>query len=76
MTIKPFKEFLTESSDTNKADLSKYVDTVDGKWAFINIHKSKDDPHYVLAWYDGDGVPSDEWILKHLQAVEYFKHQS
>lgn len=72
--MKTYGEFLTEDTDDGK-DLSKYVDKVDGKWAFINIHKDKSDSHYVLAYYDGDGKPSDEWILQHLRDVEYFKHK-
>lgn len=77
--MKSYKEYLTESDNNKPADLSKFVrklnnpETGKAEYAFINIHKNENDPHFVLKWF-GDEKPSDEAIEKELHAVEYFKH--
>jgi hypothetical protein len=41
----------------------------DGKWAFVSRKTRR-----PLAYYRGEGKPSDEWVRKQEQRVQYFKH--
>jgi hypothetical protein len=41
----------------------------DGKWAFVSRKTRR-----PLAYYRGDGKPSEEWVRKQEQRVQYFKH--
>lgn len=42
---------------------------IDGKWAFASRKTGK-----ALAYYDGEGKPSDEWVASQERRVQYFKH--
>jgi hypothetical protein len=41
----------------------------DGKWAFVSRKTRR-----PLAYYKGEGKPSEEWVRKQEQRVQYFKH--
>jgi hypothetical protein len=41
----------------------------DGKWAFVSRKTRR-----PLAYYRGEGKPSEEWVRKQEQRVQYFKH--
>lgn len=49
--------------------LVEMLKQVDGKWAFVSRKSGK-----VLAYYKGEGKPSDEWVAKQERRVQYFKH--
>lgn len=40
-----------------------------GKWAFVSRKTRR-----PLAYYRGEGKPSEEWVRKQEQRVQYFKH--
>jgi hypothetical protein len=41
----------------------------DGRWAFVSRKTRR-----PLAYYRGEGKPSEEWVRKQEQRVQYFKH--
>jgi len=41
----------------------------DGKWVFVSRKTRR-----PLAYYRGEGKPSEEWVRKQEQRVQYFKH--
>jgi hypothetical protein len=41
----------------------------DGKWVFVSRKTRR-----PLAYYRGEGKPSDEWVAKQERRVQYFKH--
>ena len=41
----------------------------DGKWAFVSKKTRR-----PLAYYRGEGKPSEEWVRKQEARVQYFKH--
>lgn len=42
---------------------------VDGKWALVSKKTQR-----PLAYYKGEGKPSDEWVAKQERRIEFFKH--
>jgi len=40
-----------------------------GKWAFVSRKTRR-----PLAYYRGEGKPSEDWVRKQEQRVQYFKH--
>jgi len=51
-------------------EIIETLQQVDGKWALVSKKTGK-----PLAYYDGEGKPSDEWIAKQERRVQYFKHK-
>lgn len=49
--------------------LHEMLKKVDSRWAFVSRKTGR-----VLAYYKGDGKPSDEWVAKQERRVQYFKH--
>jgi len=43
----------------------------DGKWVFVSRKTQR-----PLAYYKGEGKPSDEWVAKQERRVQYFKHMN
>lgn len=43
----------------------------DGKWAFVSRKTQR-----PLAYYKGEGKPSDEWVAKQERRVQYFKQMN
>lgn len=52
------------------AKLNEVLKQVDGRWALVSREGGK-----VLAYYKGEGKPSDEWVRKQERRIQYFKHQ-
>ena len=42
---------------------------VNGKWALVSKKTQR-----PLAYYKGDGKPSDEWVAKQVRRIQFFKH--
>ena len=42
---------------------------VNGKWALVSKKTQR-----PLAYYKGEGKPSDEWIAKQERRIQFFKH--
>lgn len=42
---------------------------VNGKWALVSRKTQR-----PLAYYKGDGKPSDEWVSKQERRIQFFKH--
>ena len=42
---------------------------VNGKWALVSKKTLR-----PLAYYKGEGKPSDEWVASQEKRIEYFKH--
>ena len=42
---------------------------VDGKWALVSKKTGR-----PLAYYKGEGKPSDEWIASQEKRIQYFKN--
>ena len=42
---------------------------VNGKWALVSKKTQR-----PLAYYKGDGKPSDEWVAKQERRIQFFKH--
>jgi hypothetical protein len=53
----------------NRSDLQEMLKRVDGRWAFVSRKTGR-----VLAYYKGEGKPSDAWVAKQERRVQYFKH--
>lgn len=53
----------------NRNALHEMLKQVDGRWAFVSRKTGR-----VLAYYKGEGKPSDEWVAKQERRVQYFKH--
>ena len=42
---------------------------VDGRWALVSKKTGR-----PLAYYKGEGKPSDEWVAKQEKRIQFFKH--
>ena len=51
-------------------ELVEVLKQVDGKWALVSKKTGR-----PLAYYDGEGKPSDEWVAKQERRIQYFKHR-
>ena len=51
-------------------EISEVLKQVDGKWALVSKKTGK-----PLAYYDGEGKPSDEWVAKQERRIQFFKHK-
>lgn len=52
-------------------DVTETLEKVDGRWALVSKKTGK-----PLAYYDGEGKPSDEWVAKQERRVQFFKHMN
>lgn len=50
-------------------EISEVLKQVGGKWALVSKKTGK-----PLAYYDGEGKPSDEWVAKQERRIQFFKH--
>lgn len=57
-----FKEYIQILDETLKK-------LEDGRWALVSKKTGK-----PLAYYDGEGKPSDEWVSAQERRVQMFKH--
>jgi len=49
--------------------IDEVLKQVDGKWALVSKKTGK-----PLAYYKGDGKPSDEWVSSQERRIQYFKN--
>lgn len=49
--------------------LDEVLKLVDGKWALVSKKTGR-----PLAYYKGDGKPSQEWVSSQERRVQFFKH--
>lgn len=43
---------------------------IDGRWVLVSKKTQR-----PLAYYKGDGKPSDEWVAKQERRIQYFKEE-
>ena len=48
--------------------IDEVLKQVDGKWALVSKKTGK-----PLAYYKGEGKPSDEWVASQERRIQYFK---
>lgn len=48
--------------------LHETLKQVNGRWALVSKSSGR-----VLAYYKGEGKPSDEWVAKQERRIQYFK---
>lgn len=66
-----WKLYISENEvETFKEYINEILKQVDSKWALVSKETGK-----VLAYYDGEGKPSDEWVKKQEKRINYFKHK-
>lgn len=76
--MKRFKDFIQGATlsqeeweeDVYGPELLEVLKQVDGKWALVSKKTGR-----PLAYYDGEGKPSDEWVAKQERRIQYFKHR-
>ncbi len=76
--MKRFKDFIQGTTlsqeeweeDVYGPELVEVLKQVDGKWALVSKKTGR-----PLAYYDGEGKPSDEWVAKQERRIQYFKHR-
>lgn len=73
--MKTFNQYLSAPAeqaeweeDVYGPELVEILKQVDGRWAIVS--KTTGRP---LAYYKGEGKPSDEWISKQERRIQYFK---
>jgi hypothetical protein len=73
--MKKFKQFISTLATTEEweenvygPELIEVLKQVDGQWALVSKKTGK-----PLAYYKGEGKPSDDWIAKQERRIQYFK---
>ena len=51
-------------------EILEMLQQVDGKWALVSKKTKR-----PLAYYKGEGKPSDEWVADQERRIQYFKHR-
>ena len=51
--------------------IDEVLKQVDGKWALVSKKTGR-----PLAYYKGEGKPSDEWVANQERQIQYFKNMS
>lgn len=54
----------------NCVPVNEVLKQVDGKWALVSKTTGK-----PLAYYNGEGKPSDDWIARQERRIQFFKHK-
>jgi hypothetical protein len=77
--MKRFKQFLENAKPLSQdeweeevfgVELSEVLKQVDGRWALVSKKTGK-----PLAYYKGEGKPSDEWVADQERRIQYFKQK-
>lgn len=77
--MKRFKDFVkgtTVSQEDWEEDvygaesIDEVLKQVDGKWALVSKKTGR-----PLAYYKGEGKPSDEWVASQERRIQYFKNK-
>lgn len=50
-------------------EIIETLQQVDGRWALVSKKTGR-----PLAYYKGEGKPSDEWVADQERRIQYFKH--
>lgn len=64
-----FHTFIRRKNETYFKQFSESLQQVNGRWALVSKETGR-----PLAYYKGEGKPSDEWVAKQEKRVQYFKH--
>lgn len=51
-------------------EIVEMLQMVDGRWALVSKKTKR-----PLAYYKGEGKPSDEWVADQERRIQYFKHR-
>lgn len=76
--MKKFKQYIQSSpisqdeweEEVYGPEILETLQQVDGKWALVSKKTGKS-----LAYYKGEGKPSDEWVAQQERRIQYFKHK-
>lgn len=76
--MKKFKQYIQASPISqdeweelvNGPEIIETLQQVDGRWALVSKKTGR-----PLAYYKGEGKPSDEWIADQERRIQYFKHR-
>jgi hypothetical protein len=75
--MKKFKQYILSTPATIEEweedvfgveSIDEVLKQVDGKWALVSKKTGK-----PLAYYKGEGKPSDEWVASQERRIQYFK---
>lgn len=75
--MKKFKQYILSTHATIEEweedvfgveSIDEVLKQVDGKWALVSKKTGK-----PLAYYKGEGKPSDEWVASQERRIQYFK---
>lgn len=75
--MKKFKQYIQSSpisqdeweEEVYGPEILETLQQVDGKWALVSKKTGK-----PLAYYKGEGKPSDEWVADQERRIQYFKN--
>ncbi len=75
MKFKQYVEGTTLSQDEWEElvygpEILEMLQMVDGRWALVSKKTKR-----PLAYYKGEGKPSDEWLADQERRIQYFKHR-
>jgi hypothetical protein len=75
--MKRFRQYISTPAsieeweeDVYGPEILEVLKQVDGRWALVS--KKTERP---LAYYKGEGKPSDEWVADQEKRIQYFKHK-
>jgi hypothetical protein len=75
--MKTFKQYTSTPAsieeweeDVYGPEILEVLKQVDGRWALVS--KKTERP---LAYYKGEGKPSDEWVADQEKRIQYFKNK-
>lgn len=76
--MKKFKQYIQSSPISQDEweelvygpEIIETLQQVDGRWALVSKKTGK-----PLAYYKGEGKPSDEWVADQERRIQYFKHR-
>lgn len=76
--MKKFKQYIQSSPISQDEweelvygpEIIETLQQVDGRWALVSKKTGK-----PLAYYKGEGKPSDEWVADQERRIQYFKHK-
>lgn len=76
--MKKFKQYIQSSPISQDEweelvygpEILETLQQVDGKWALVSKKTGR-----PLAYYKGEGKPSDEWVAQQERRIQYFKHK-
>lgn len=75
--MKKFKQYIQSApisqdeweEEVYGPEILETLQQVDGKWALVSKKTGR-----PLAYYKGEGKPSDEWVAQQERRIQYFKN--